>query len=191
MERIGKVVGQLNLASSESSGSAGLVTRELEVTDFGKGFLELLGQLTVVGEIGQDAFKQRFKELRESGMYRICVVEDVGAKRIVAAATLLIEKKFIRQCGLVGHVEDVVVDKRYRGKWLGFKVVDQLKMWAKEQGCYKIILDCKSLETSRGKDVFLISFFILSVLIGAAKNVPFYSKLGFEKKEEQMAHYFR
>lgn len=52
------------------------------------------------------------------------------------------------------------------GRNLGLRVVDQLKTWAGEAGCYKIILDC------------------------AAHNVPFYNKLGFVKKEEQMAFYY-
>ncbi len=41
--------------------------------------------------------------------------------RIVAAGTLLLERKFIRGCGTAGHIEDVVVDSTCRGQRLGVK----------------------------------------------------------------------
>ena len=47
------------------------------------------------------------------------MIEDVLKKHIAAAGTLLIELKFLRGGGLVGHIEDIVTDKNYRGKNLG------------------------------------------------------------------------
>lgn len=44
---------------------------------------------------------------------------DEEKGRIIAAATLLLEHKFIRNCGTAGHIEDVVVDSTYRGLKLG------------------------------------------------------------------------
>lgn len=35
---------------------------------------------------------------------------DTTQERLVGAATVFFERKFIRGCGLVGHIEDVVVD---------------------------------------------------------------------------------
>ncbi len=37
----------------------------------------------------------------------------------MAAGTVLFERKFIRSCGIVGHIEDVVVDSSCRGMRLG------------------------------------------------------------------------
>ena len=37
----------------------------------------------------------------------------------MGAATAFFERKFIRSCGLVGHIEDVVVDSSCRGMRLG------------------------------------------------------------------------
>lgn len=48
---------------------------------------------------------------------------DTAKSQIIAAATLLIERKFIHQCGSVGHIEDVVVDQGYRGQRLGQRSV--------------------------------------------------------------------
>ena len=42
-------------------------------------------------------------------------------ERIVATGTLLVELKFHRGCGSVGHIEDVVVDAAYRGSKLGLR----------------------------------------------------------------------
>ena len=69
-----------------------------------------------------------------------------------------------------------MVDSTYRGKNLGkryfgtilsiyFRVIDQLVHIGKQVGCYKVILDC------------------------AEKNVPFYEKCNFKRKEQQMALY--
>ena len=44
---------------------------------------------------------------------------DPDNQRIVGTGTLLIERKVIHSCGLVGHIEDVVVHSDYRGLSLG------------------------------------------------------------------------
>ena len=97
--------------------------------------------------------------------YRHFVVVDTQDRRIVGAGTLLLELKFIHKCGSVGHVEDVVVAERCRGKQLGKLIVDALVEEARRAKCYKIILDC------------------------AEKNVQFYERCGFSKKELQMVIY--
>lgn len=85
--------------------------------------------------------------------------------RIVAAGTLLVEHKFIRACGSVGHVEDIVVDSQQRGKNLGRVLLETLRDLAIERGCYKVILDCEEAK------------------------VQFYEKCGFDAKGRQMALY--
>ena len=93
------------------------------------------------------------------------VITDSEGK-IVAAGTLFIERKFIRNCGAVGHVEDIVVDSAQRGKNLGRLLIQALTNVAKSHGCYKIILDCEP------------------------EKVQFYEKCGFTEKGRQMALYF-
>ena len=92
------------------------------------GFLALLSQLTVVPDTTKEAFDARFDEMNLSdgkeeskNSYHIFVVEETENKKIVATATLLLEKKFIRGCGLAGHIEDVVVDETVRGQKLGLR----------------------------------------------------------------------
>jgi glucosamine-phosphate N-acetyltransferase len=74
--------------------------------------------------------------------YYILVFEHVPTKRIIATATLLVERKFLRNAGLVGHIEDVAVDPEQRGKNLGKRVIVALTEIAEKVGCYKTILDC-------------------------------------------------
>ncbi|KAI5056042.1 hypothetical protein GOP47_0029563 [Adiantum capillus-veneris] len=116
----------------------GLRVRPLALSDYCKGFLDLLKQLTTVGEISSHEFAQRFEEIinAESSPYSIAVVEAQG--HIVASGTLLIEKKFIHHCGSVGHIEDVVVDAGMRGHRLGQRIINFLTARAREAGCYKV-----------------------------------------------------
>jgi glucosamine-phosphate N-acetyltransferase len=63
-------------------------------------------------------------------------------EKVVGAATLLLESKFIHNGGIVGHIEDVVVEKNYQGQKIGEKIIRYLLEVAKTKGCYKTILDC-------------------------------------------------
>lgn len=84
---------------------------------------------------------------------------------MIGCGSLILEKKFIRSLGVAGHIEDIVVQEGYRGKNLGLRLIEVLKLLASDSKCYKVILDCSD------------------------KNVAFYSKCGFEKKGVQMAFY--
>ncbi|KAK7337236.1 hypothetical protein VNO77_17800 [Canavalia gladiata] len=144
-----------------------LRVRKLEMTDKGKGFIELLQQLSVCDSVSDKEFEDRFRELSSVGDdHVICVIEDEGPGKIIATGSVFIEKKFLRNCGKVGHIEDVVVDSSIRGKQLGKRIVNFLTEHARSMGCYKVILDCS---------------------IG---NKAFYEKCGFTQKSVQMAMYF-
>ena len=65
--------------------------------------------------------------------------------------------------------------------------MSHLKEVARVQGCYKLILDCELLFPVVA--LVFLSTFCFSVK-GAEKNVKFYEKLGFVRKELQMACYF-
>ena len=77
----------------------------------------------------------------------------------------LIERKFIHENGLVGHIEDIVVHKEYRKMNFGLFIIEQLTYLGQVNGCYKILLDCSE------------------------KNVQFYEKCGYTRKGVEMARY--
>ncbi|XP_048132477.1 glucosamine 6-phosphate N-acetyltransferase-like [Rhodamnia argentea] len=144
-----------------------LQVRKLEISDKSKGFVELLQQLTVCDAISDEDFQKQFQELSSLGDdHVICVIEDTSCGKIVATGSVFIEKKFIRNCGKVGHIEDVVVDRDSRGMRLGKKVLSFLTDHARSVGCYMAILDCRN------------------------ENKAFYEKCGFKQKEIRMVKYF-
>ncbi|CAF1254941.1 unnamed protein product [Adineta steineri] len=120
--------------------------RPLIISDYDHGFIELLRQLTDCGTVTYDDFKKRFNQMKQSpNTYHILVIEDINNdKQIVGTATLVCEKKFIRQLGIRGRIEDVCVHDRCRGQQLGKLLINLLTQFAREKcDCYKISLECK------------------------------------------------
>ncbi len=119
--------------------------RLLEQSDFGKGYLNLLSQLTEVGDIDHADFAAHLEKINQNkASHQIWVVPNLENTQILATATLLIEPKFIHNCGAVGHIEDVVVLDAARGLGLGKKLIDHLVVQAKlNPKCYKVSLYCK------------------------------------------------
>mmetsp|Transcript_24108 Transcript_24108/g.55676 ORF Transcript_24108/g.55676 Transcript_24108/m.55676 type:complete len:169 (+) Transcript_24108:67-573(+) len=118
--------------------------RPLQKEDFDKGYVQVLAQLTTVAGLTQEVFMQVLDHREQSGLYCTVVAEHNASGTIAGTATLLFERKFIHGGGLVGHVEDVVVDSAHRRKGLAGLMMRELERAAKSRpGCYKIILDCK------------------------------------------------
>ncbi|XP_064484676.1 probable glucosamine 6-phosphate N-acetyltransferase isoform X1 [Ornithodoros turicata] len=138
-----------SLVKQGSSGSGlsvdeSLRIRPLSTDDFDKGYLKILSQMTLVGDISKEQFLRRFHEMKaRPDTYYVTVVEDLSTGAVVAAASLVTELKFIRNTALRGRLEDVVVDDGYRGRSLGKLVVQTIVLLAEKMGCYKITLDCK------------------------------------------------
>ena len=142
--------------------SSQFIFRKLEESDYHKNYLQLLAQLTEVGQITPDEFTNILAKIKS----QIWVFEDTAVNKIVASASIFLEQKIIHGGGIVAHLEDVIVDEGYRGAQLGKKLIANIIEKARESGAYKIIADCKT------------------------ELLSFYSKNGFEKKGEQIAIYF-
>ena len=139
--------------------------RRVDDSDITNDYIKLLGQLTEINGLDKT---RTFDFLRSLGKnHAVFVVEDYDMNKLVASGTILIEDKLIHDNGKVGHIEDIVVDKDYRGYGLGKKMIDYLSNYAKTEGCYKCILDCSD------------------------DNVQFYEKCGFARKGSFMATYFK
>jgi glucosamine-phosphate N-acetyltransferase len=65
------------------------------------GFLGLLKQLTVVGDVGEADFAAQFARMRAASNYYIVVLHDTVSDRIVGTGTLLVELKFIHTLATV------------------------------------------------------------------------------------------
>lgn len=138
------------------------IIRELKKKDLWNGFLTSLDSLRKVSNINKSKADEIFEKI-DSNKDHIIAVAKVDEK-IVGSATLLIEQKFIHDGGLVGHIEDVVVNKRFQGQKIGEKIIKFLLEKSKNRGCYKTILDCTD-------DV-----------------KPFYEKLGFKTVANEMRY---
>ncbi|MEO2220050.1 MAG: GNAT family N-acetyltransferase [Nitrosopumilus sp.] len=137
-----------------------LIIRELEEKDLANGFLTTLDSLRETSSMNNDKVVEIFKKIKSNPEHHIIVAEING--KIIGTTTLLIEPKFIHQGGLVGHIEDVVVDKNFQGKKIGEKIIKYVLEFSKNYGCYKTILDCSD-------------------------NVkPFYEKLGFKHNSNEL-----
>ena len=134
----------------------GYSIRLLKESDLTKGFFETLSDLTTVGEIAENIEKARqvFTSINNQKYILVAVNEQ---NEVIGTATILIEQKFIHNGSSVGHVEDVVVKKAYEGQGIGRGLLEKCIDIAKDNKCYKIILDCKE------------------------SNQGFYSKFGFRK----------
>jgi len=153
-------------ASADISLNMKFRLRNLEPKDFGRNFLDLLSELTTVSKLSQGWCEQRLAMMRSDALQEMVVIEDLDNGLLCAAGTMVIENKFIHECGRIGHLEDVVVHYGLRAKGLGKRVVDRAAEIAKGHGCYKILVDC------------------------AEKNVAFYEKCGFKRNCVQMSRYF-
>lgn len=121
-----------------------LIMRSLRKDDFRKNYLNLLSQLTVVGNVTEDQFEIRYNSMKTCcNTYYILVVEDLSNKLICASLTHVYEQKFLRNASARGRIEDVVVDENYRGKKLSKILLDVAVQISELLGCYKLSLECK------------------------------------------------
>ena len=116
------------------------IIRELKKEDLWNGFLTTLDSLRQTSDIDRNKAEEVFEKINSNPNHIVAVAELDG--KIVGATTLLIEPKFIHSGGMVGHIEDVAVDKNFQGQKIGGKIMAYLLEIAKNRGCYKTILDC-------------------------------------------------
>ena len=134
--------------------------RKLQEKDLFNGFLESLDSLRKASDLSPKEAKAIFRKMRSIPDHAIYVA--VSDSKIIGAATVFVEQKFIHRGGKVGHIEDVVVSKKHQGKGIGLKLIKALIQHAEKKGCYKTVLDCTD------------------------EVMPFYKKLGFKHFSNSM-----
>jgi len=134
--------------------------RKLQEKDLFNGFLESLDSLRKASDLNPKKAKTIFRKMKSIPDHIIYVA--VQDSKIIGAATIFIEPKFIHKGGKVGHIEDVVVSKEHQGEGIGLKLIKALIQYAEKKGCYKTVLDCTD------------------------EIMPFYKKLGFKHFSNSM-----
>ena len=137
-----------------------IIIRKIKESDLSNGFLESLDNLKTASNLSNEKARAILKKITANPNTVIFVA--VLDNKVVGSTVLIIEQKFIHNGGFVGHIEDVVVAKRHEGKGIGFKIMQTALEYAKNQGCYKTILDCDD------------------------KVRPFYERLGFKRHSNGM-----
>lgn len=140
----------------------GYLIRPIKLSDYQR-YIDVLSVLTTVGNVSQSQFQELLGHWAAHPLIYFPRVIVDGEDNVVATGMILIEQKLIHGCGKVGHIEDIAVDKSQQGKNLGFMLINHLSSIGKEEGCYKIILDCSQ------------------------KNTGFYEKCGYKNAGVQMS----
>lgn len=135
----------------------------LKKEDINHNYIKLLNQLsnTCQYKVNCKLIDNFYSSLNNNHIIK--VIKNKHDLVIVGTVTIIKEHKILHNFGKVGHIEDVVVDKRLRGSGLGKKLIEIAKKECED--CYKIILNCSD------------------------DNIDFYKKCGFEKKQNQMVIY--
>lgn len=142
--------------------------RKLKKDDY-KDFYFLINQLRH-SNLSKEKFEETLMTIEATKIMEVWVVEKYDTSNstssVIGTGTIIYEPKFIRSCGKVAHIEDVVISASHRCSGLGKEFIQFLINNAHENYCYKVILNCD-------------------------KNISeFYKKCGFTEKNIQMAKYF-
>lgn len=132
--------------------------RELKFEDWYNGLSECLNELGPIDELTTEEFAHI---MWKRSLHTTTFVAVLN-KRIIGTGSIMVEEKYFHNGGIVCHVEDVVVCKHMQGKGIGRKIVNRLIEHSKIYNPYKIILSCSDY------------------------NLPFYEKLGFYRKNNEM-----
>ena len=85
---------------------------------------------------------------------------------IIGCGTIIISYKMIHNYSKIGHIEDVFIRNNFQSQGNGKILIEALIKICNNEGCYKVILDCKEELKS------------------------FYERCGLENKNIQMCRYF-
>jgi glucosamine-phosphate N-acetyltransferase len=111
-----------------------MVIREFKNEDL-DGIISCLKEVWAIDEITGELLNDFIRN--DNYLY---VIDLQG--EIVGCANLHIQKKLIRNGGIAGFIEEVVVKEKYRGRKFGSFLIEKLITKAQQIGCYKISLSC-------------------------------------------------
>jgi glucosamine-phosphate N-acetyltransferase len=135
------------------------VIRQLLPADFRNGFYSLVNHFTKELDISMlSTLENNISELEHT-------IVAVYHNKIIGTGRLVHHHKAHNNFKQVGHIEDVVVDEKYRKSGVGKLIVKHLVSYAYKIDCYKVVLCCNP------------------------ENVGFYEKCGFKQKGTEMSIY--
>jgi ribosomal protein S18 acetylase RimI-like enzyme len=102
------------------------------------GIISLLRQLWKDKELNERRLGEVFESGLSSGFqeFRIAMRND----KIVGFVSLTIRNSLWQE-GYLGHIDELVVDERFRGNGVGTRLLDEMMKVSKKRSCKKIELD--------------------------------------------------
>ena len=137
----------------------GIIIRNLELSDFQKGFFETIANLYPT-DLSVEEAEKIYHSICSNPVYHFFIAELEG--KIVGVATLLIEQKFLLKVAKFGHIEDVATRKEFERHGIGKQLIAAAVAKAKQEGCLQVRLTCQNY------------------------NIPFYEKCDFSVREVMM-----
>lgn len=113
-----------------------MIIREFVPDDIKKGLLETYEEVWSITEITDETLN----DWLNNNNFMLVAENEVG--EIIGTCTLHLQKKFIRNGGVAGYIEDVAVRKTYRGRNIGSLLIKETIELAKRKNCYKLVLSC-------------------------------------------------
>jgi glucosamine-phosphate N-acetyltransferase len=75
--------------------------------------------------------------------YHVILVIELD-DTIIGTGTLIIEKKMTYGGCKMGHIENILIDEKFRGKGYVEKLMEELLSISKKKKCYRVDLNCNS-----------------------------------------------
>ena len=102
-------------------------------------YLNLMKQFRPIeNEINYENFCELYDKIFTNSEIYVARFND----KIVGSITVIYEQKFINNCSVYAHFEDVIIDKEYRNLKIGSKLLDYAKKCSIEKNCFKCTLVC-------------------------------------------------
>ncbi len=114
-----------------------MIIRKLKKTDIENGFLETLNSLRNVNLTLKQAYA--IYEKRKPFIETYVALEN---EVVIGTVSLVFEYKFLYDGVIAAHLEDLAVHENYQSAGIGSALMDYCIKSARENGCYKLILNC-------------------------------------------------
>ena len=112
--------------------------RKLEKNDY-KNYLNLMNQFRPIQQnLDFDTFSNIYDQIFKSSEIYVALLD----KNIIGSITVIYEQKFINNCALYAHIEDIIVDENFRNNKIGSKLLNYVKNIAFDKNCFKCTLVC-------------------------------------------------
>lgn len=112
--------------------------KKLQKKDF-KIYYNLISQLSNIEFFSIQKFNDYIDSLNNNHHIYLLYVDNC----IFGCGSIVFEQKITYNFKYVAHIEDIVIDSKYRGLGYGNTLLDLLIDKCKDKDCYKIILNCK------------------------------------------------